>query len=248
MDEYVYHITKKEVAFNYIKTGGLKPASQLTGTSVARGEGSFAADRDKNMETKVIAKLKGVLWQAAKRGYSSEEVKNKNYSFNSAAVDLNSERDDAFIALGKFEENFYDQYFPKRAGNTGKPVLKNFQDPAEKMFRENPNHSLCKFAGEYVRLNYAIEERVTSNHIYFFAVKDAPTCYPDYTNFHGGEIRCRVLRVKRSTINHLEQDMAEFRGLMTNEAITPHNIEIYNTDGNPFSSSAGAHWAPVSEA
>lgn len=248
MDEYVYHITKKDVAFNYIKNGGLKPASQLSGGSVARSEGSFAVDRDKNMEAKVIAKIKEFLWQGAKRGYTSEEVRNKNYMFTSISVDINGERDAAYIALSDFEKKFYEQYFPMRAVKGARPNARDFQEPATKMLRDNPDHALCQFAKEYTRLSYAIEERVTSNHIYFFELKNALTCYPDYTKYHGGGIKCRVLRVKRSAITHLEPDMAEFRGLMTKESINPQNIEIYHSEGNPFSSSAGENWCPVSEA
>lgn len=119
---------------------------------------------------------------------------------------------------------------------------------ASDLLKRTPQHDLCRFAREIARLEYAIEEKETANHIYFFESRNAATCYPDYTGHYGGAIHCRVLRVKRSVIKHLEQDMAESRGLMTRESVTPQSIEIYNAEGNPFNPNADDRWVSITEA
>ncbi|WP_147194955.1 hypothetical protein AAGQ96_03210 [Pantoea sp. MBD-2R] len=248
MDEYIYHIAKKRIAFDNIKQQGLVPAARLSGASVAQREGAFATDRAKNSEKKEILKLRGALYLGATRGYTLEEIKNKNYMFTAIPVDLNSDREEAMKTLTDFETNFYNEYFPKRAVKGPRARPQDFEEPAAKMLRDNPNHALCRFAKDYVRLHYAIEERVTSNHIYFFETKYSSDCYRDYTKHHQGEINCRVLRVRRTVINHLEQDMSEFRGKMTRESVNPEFIEVYNAEGSPFSSAAGEHWTPLTEA
>ncbi len=248
MDEYIYHIAKKRIAFDNIKQQGLVPAARLLGASVAQCDGAFATDRAKNSEKKEILKLRGALYLGVARGHTLEEIKNKNYMFTAIPVDINSNRDDAITSLSDFDTKFNNEYFPKRAVKGPKVKPQDFEEPAATMLRDNPNHGLCRYAKEYVRLHYAIEERVTSNHIYFFEPEHSADCYRDYTRHHQGEINCRVLRVKRSVINHLEQDMSEFRGKMTRESVTPEFIEIYNAEGSPFSSAAGQHWTPLAGA
>ncbi|MFC0138843.1 hypothetical protein ACFFJN_01150 [Erwinia mallotivora] len=252
MDEYIYHITKRRVAFDYIKTQGLVPAARSSGTSVARQEGAFASEGDKNLETKVQSKLTVPFSRALKNGYSKEQIENKNYMFTGISLNDSLERDDAYIFLSNFETHFYQQHFPQVAGTT--PAMNFSQlrqrsgELASDLLKRTPQHDLCRFAREIARLEYAIEEKETANHIYFFESRNAATCYPDYTGHYGGAIHCRVLRVKRSVIKHLEQDMAESRGLMTRESVTPQSIEIYNAEGNPFNPNADDRWVSITEA
>ena len=248
MDEYIYHIAKKRIAFDKIKQQGLVPAARLSGASVAQREGAFATDRDKNSGKKEIQRLKGALYLGATRGYPLEGIKNKNYVFTSIPVDVNGDQEVAIKSLMDFEKKLHNEYFPEQSAKKTGIKRQDFEEPAERMLRDNPNHALCRFAKEYVRLEYAIEERVTSNHIYFFQSNYASDCYRDYTNHHQGAINCRVLRVRRTAVDHLEQDMAEFRGKMTRESVAPEFIEIYNAEGSPFSSAAGQHWTPLTEA
>ncbi|MCX8959585.1 hypothetical protein [Erwinia psidii] len=247
MDEYVYHITKKEVALTHIKAGGLKPAAQISGASVARSEGAFASDRDKTLRVKELSQLKLALWNGSKKGYTLEKIKNKSYAFIPISFEFTGDSDAENTALRKLADDFYKQYFSPIAGSDLKMKVKDLQQPAEEMLRDHPNHALCQFAKEYTRLDFAIEERATSNHIYFFPAKYASDCYGDYTKHHGGAILCRVLRVKRSTINHLEQDMAEYRGLKTKESVAPLSVEIYDAEGSPFDTSAGDHWRSLTQ-
>lgn len=252
MDEYIYHITKRRVAFDYIKTQGLVPASRASGTSVARREGAFASESEKNIENKARSKLTVPIARAIKYGYTNTQIENKNYMFTSIPLDEKLMRNEAFEYLDQFARSLYDQHFPKLAGKassmTSSQLKKSTHDLANDLFNRNPQHALSRFAKEMVRLEYALEERETSNHIYFFLLKKASICYPAYTGHHGGALNCRVLRVKRNVVNHLEQDMAEGNGLMTLESVTPQSIEIYNAEGNPFDSAASDLWVPLTQA
>ncbi|MCX8964242.1 hypothetical protein EHW66_04190 [Erwinia psidii] len=69
------HITKKRVAFDNIKTQGLMPAAKLSGASVAQREGTFAAEREKNIEKKAQSKLTSSVSYGIGRGYSPEQIK-----------------------------------------------------------------------------------------------------------------------------------------------------------------------------
>lgn len=252
MDDYVYHITKKRVAFDFIKMQGLIPASNSSGAAVARREGAFASDSNENLEKKVPSKLTVPISTALKNGYTREQIENKNYMFTSVPLNGSLARNEAYEFLSDFEKRFYSQHFPKLAGKASSmsfaQLKKMSSGLAQEIYSRNRQHDLCRLARELVHLEHAIEERETASHIYFFEAKNASTCYPDYTKHHGGAIYCRVLRVKRNKINHLEQDMAEGRGVMTRESVLPQFIEIYNTENSPFSSSAGENWLPLTEA
>ncbi|WP_261643472.1 hypothetical protein [Erwinia mallotivora] len=251
MTEYVYHIANKNIAIMDIKTGGLKSASQLTGVSVARSEGAFATDRNNRFNKEIITRLKTALWHGSKYGYTVEQIKNKQYSFSSIPVDINTDDSVAAnTALRAYEQSFYQSFFSPPAGKDLKTPGKDLQKPAEDMLLNNQNHVLCRFAKEFTRLDFAIEERATSNHIYFFKDQYNQVCYRDYTAFHGGEMQSRVLRVKfdSNIIGDLKDDQSDFRAFMTRKSVSPQYIEIYDEEGSPFLPGANQNkWRPITE-
>ncbi|MEW5291977.1 hypothetical protein ABW286_22835 [Erwinia papayae] len=251
MAEYLYHITKKRIAFDHIKTQGLIPAAKLSGASIARSEGAFASEREKNMQIKIRSKLTSPLSYAIARGYTAEQIKNKIYRPFPLSLDINTNRDDAYEKLSDVEKKFYRENFPQITGKYPPggylKERENIKKLADDMLRDMPGHVLCRFAKEISHLEYAIEERVTSEHIYFFTGKDMKPCYQSYTGHHGGEIKSSVLRVKRDAVNHLVKDQAEQYGFMTTESVLPESIEIYNAEGSPLDSEGDDNWCPLSQ-
>ncbi|MCX8959389.1 hypothetical protein [Erwinia psidii] len=154
--------------------------------------------------------------------------------------------------LRDIEQDFYKKSFPAIAG--AKPPASDLKNRnlkrtlAEEMYRGDSGHPLCRFARKITEFEYAIEEQVTSNHIYFFQENGAEAFYDKYTRHHGGGIQCRVLRVKSDAVNHLEKDQAEEKGYMTRESVLPGSIEIYNAEGNPFHSGEEEKWLSIATA
>jgi len=106
-------------------------------------------------------------------------------------------------------------------------TLKVLGEQADDMLRTRKANALCRLAVHTVALEYAIEEGMTSRHVYFSRPERALDCYNGYTRQHGGAQHCSVLRVRRTDASPLLDDPSDFRAVMTQRQIPSSKIEIW---------------------
>lgn len=238
MPDYLYHVTGNATATVQIRQQGLLPARHRTGKNEASSSGSFAINKDKKYNDKILDTLGKLIFQAARKGFSPEELLNFKFNFNIHGVDIAMDRNDAMAKLTAEEDRLLNTVLIK-PGSPQKINLSTKDIKPKLPFYQVTyrNSDIYRYAEQYSQKYFDIEENLTSNHIYFFRKKNGADLLRDYSKYHGGISFCRVLRVRESDVEGLKNDPSEFRGVMTNFGFLPHLLEIYDLGSSPFEGS-----------
>ncbi|WHU90024.1 hypothetical protein RIN65_19680 (plasmid) [Pantoea agglomerans] len=235
MPDYLYHVTGNATATVQIRQQGLMPARHRTGTNEASSSGSFAVNKDEKYNEKILDTLGKVIFKAARKGFSPEELLNLKFNFTIQGVDTSMDRDIAMAKLTAEEDRLLNSVLIKPGRPTKFNLTTKDIKPKLPIYKVTHGSSdIYRYAEEYSKKYFDIEENLTSNHIYFFRKKDGADLLRDYSKYHGGISFCRMLRVKESDVEGLKNDPSEFRGVMTNFGVLPHLLEIYDLGSNPF--------------
>ncbi|QUP56242.1 hypothetical protein GO998_21295 (plasmid) [Ralstonia syzygii] len=256
MTQYLYHITTTAVA-RIIRTKGLMPAAhpEALGRPVARRHGAFEVNRAAQEPTRQVNRLKAYLKKGLEAGYSLEQIRAGQRPFTPIPVVPAGHRDDEQVEITRTEEAEVKAFLALLGAPANKPgrltvPLKTLGEQADDMLRRLKANALCRLAVHTVSLEYAIEEGMTSRHVYFSRPERAADCYSSYTRQHGGAAQCSVLRVARTAASPLLDDPSDFRAVMTQRRILPHHIEIWNAPAeavftNDQHRAASDNWMPL---
>lgn len=253
MPEYLYHVTSNATASVHIKQQGLIPEKLRTGRNEASEVGSFVAEKKKNFEARVINRLAELVLEASKSGFSEDEIFQKKIDFQIKSIDTESNRDLAIRELNSEKERFIRDCISASNKNAkasisrlkARTLMKNY-------IIKYPNSDLYSYAKKCIELEYDIEKNETAKHVYFFQNNggEGSKFLEDYAKFHGGVSNCRVLRVEKSKVKGLKEDLGESRGYMTEWKVLNDVIEVYEPGMNPFTNNkedSEKRWRKISE-
>ncbi|WP_197341271.1 hypothetical protein [Ralstonia solanacearum] len=233
MTQYLYHITTTAVA-RIIRTKGLTPAAhpEALGRPVARRHGAFEVNRAAQEPGRQVNRLKAYLKKGLEAGYSLDQIRAGQRPFTPIPVVPAGNRDDEQLEITRVEQAEVQAFLTSLGVPANRPgrltvTLKVLGEQADDMLRTRKANALCRLAVHTVALEYAIEEGMTSRHVYFSRPERALDCYNGYTRQHGGAQHCSVLRVRRTDASPLLDDPSDFRAVMTQRQIPSSKIEIW---------------------
>ncbi|AST29249.1 hypothetical protein [Ralstonia pseudosolanacearum] len=258
MTQYLYHITTTAVA-RIIRTKGLTLAAhpEALGRPVARRHGAFEVNRAAQEPGRQVNRLKAYLKKGLEAGYSLDQIRTGQRPFTPIPVVPAGNRDDEQVEITRVEEAEVKAFLAALGTPANKPgrltmPLRTLGEHADDMLRTRKANALCRLAVHTVSLEYAIEEGMTSRHVYFSRPERASDCYSSYTRQHGGAAQCSVLRVSRMAAAPLLDDPSDFRAVMTQRRILPQQIEIWRAPSdvlftNADDRAAAGNWMPLTQ-
>ncbi|CBJ39804.1 conserved hypothethical protein (plasmid) [Ralstonia solanacearum CMR15] len=259
MTQYLYHITTTAVA-RIIRTKGLTPAAhpEALGRPVARRHGAFEVNRAAQEPGRQVNRLKAYLKKGLDAGYSLDQIRAGQRPFTPIPVVPAGNRDDEQVEITRVEAAEVKAFLAALGAPANRPSrlptaqLRALGEQADDMLRTRKANALCRLAVHTVSLEYAIEEGMTSRHVYFSRPERASDCYSSYTGQHGGAAQCSVLRVARGAAAPLLDDPSDFRAVMTQRRILPQQIEIWRAPSGVLFTNANdraeaGNWMPLTQ-
>jgi hypothetical protein len=261
-EDWIYHTTNVGIA-RAIKKSGFRSRLDRTGTLDAEPTGGFARDRDKTLALPVTDKgnkkvqyLQTAIAYLKSLGLDEAKIE----ALTLAAVPIGFVPTGADEDAAKCEETCY-RALKKLAAAAGlkkqrkvfkidSPLLalrKEVVGLARKL-AQRPQHCLTIWADEYAHLHYRVEEVKTARHVYFLKSQYAEAGYASYTKGVAKDA-IAVLRVKRSDISGLKDDISEFMAECTETAIIPAHVQIMTGKPEMFIAEAyrndAGHWKAI---
>lgn len=216
-----YHITDR-AALESIRVRGMSSLITRTRSWTASVSGSFAKDREITFPGKVSSKFVEAVLLVMRAGISASTIVGQSMPGFSVMLDVpvTGSIDDN-VQLDEELNDGIKQYCDQVASGPVHVVTKtkvSIADGKATAALLSPSHYLHRLAESYVHWRFAIEEKITGHHVYFF-VSNHKAVYQKYFALCGSKENVVLLRVKLCNVSGHVPDQSDGDAIMT-----PHNV------------------------